>query len=126
MEQGLLSQQIDLDFLRGVKAERIALGLLATWCIMPLFVALVAFICGMTDGTTINTPDVPDDINYFLTIRVFRRSFLVLGSITIIFAATQLVRCWKILISKDFIKKHPWILLLAHHINLQLSSVLQQ
>ena len=113
MEQGLLSQQIDFDFLRGVKAERIAFGLLSTWCIMPLFVALVAFVCGMTDGTTINTPDVPDDINYFLTIRVFRRSFLVLGSITIIFAATQLVSCWKTLISKDFIKKHPWILLLA-------------
>ncbi len=113
MGNGLLSKPVDLKFLRKVTAERVSFAFLALWCLLPAAMVGVCLWLGISQGYAFDAETTPYGPVYYQLFPLYRRAFLVLGSLTIAFALSQVAMCWKSIASIESVKAHPWFYLLA-------------
>ena len=108
-----LAKPVRFDFLRVNAPERIAFGILLLWCILPAAMVIPTIVYGSSDifvqaGLYARNGLLSQDC-----LKVFRRAFLVLGSISIVFAALQIAINRQSLFRKENLKRSIWFFLLV-------------
>ena len=112
MNTSVLSQPFN-QTLRRINYEKIATVLLTVWCLLPLAMAVVCIVSGLTDGETLAVEPGVLSTNFLHTLSVYRTAFFALGFVTVVFALLQIGACWDSIKSRESLKRHPWFYLFA-------------